>query len=436
MHTRFSKFFNAPYIVAEIKLYIYNFNMIDCNERKLELMIKSIRLENFFSFKDTTIELNKNENIFIGINGSGKSNLLKAIHLLKEGVSGIGLKKLIFDTWGGFDGICFCGDKEDSEQKSIVLTFELDWNKIKKIGFPLEKNIIYRIAIHRAGSTSNYYISEELFQDTFNFIKFEEGKGVLMYKGYKLSEGPYYKEKEYFDFDPQELALSQINDPDRYFMQSTIRKAIRETVVYNYFDTTTRSSIRKPMLSTSEKRLLPDGSNLSQILNTINIGFKKDFKKIRQILNDVNSNFKDIDFHFIGGNIELMLEEESLNKSIHVTHISDGTLRFLCLLAIFFNPDRGKFICIDEPEMGLHPDMILNITNALKEASDETQFIIATHSENIVNNFELENIRVLEKNANNETIVNSFTEEDFEGWYEEYFPGRMWRKGDLGGNRW
>ncbi len=76
------------------------------------------------------------------------------------------------------------------------------------------------------------------------------------------------------------------------------------------------------------------------------------------------------------------------------------------------NHNRGRLICIDEPEVGLHPDMILGITNAIKEASGETQFIIATHSENILSNFELENIRVFEKNENNETTIVEFSKED------------------------
>lgn len=191
------------------------------------------------------------------------------------------------------------------------------------------------------------------------------------------------------------------------------------------------------MAPTSEKRLLPDGSNLPQILNTLNINFKQSFKQILTKLNDVNEQYSDIDFNFIGGNIELMLEEKKLGTAIHVTNISDGTLRFLCLLSILYNPEKGKLICIDEPEIGLHPDMILTIAEAVQESSSTSQLVIATHSENILNPFKLKHIRVFEKNEKNETIVNSYSERDFEGWYEEYVPvGRRWRQGDLGGNRW
>ena len=228
--------------------------------------------------------------------------------------------------------------------------------------------------------------------------------------------------------------MSKIYDTDRYFALSTIRKAIGDIIVYDYFDTTPKSNIRKPMLPTSEKRLLPDGTNLPQILNTIKINHKSSYNKIAEMLNEVNSKFRGFDFNFIGGNIELMLEEDGLNSSVHVNSVSDGTLRYLCLLSILFNPDRGALICIDEPEVGLHPDMISNIGNSIIEASSNSIMLISTHSENLLNSFELENIRVFEKDDRNSTKISCYEKKDFEGWYENFSVGKMWRQGDLGGN--
>jgi AAA15 family ATPase/GTPase len=68
-------------------------------------MIKSIKLKNFFSFQDAKIDFDTQTGILVGINGSGKSNLLKAIRLLQEGISG-NLKNLIYDTWGGIGPGC------------------------------------------------------------------------------------------------------------------------------------------------------------------------------------------------------------------------------------------------------------------------------------------------------------------------------------------
>jgi predicted ATPase len=80
--------------------------------------------------------------------------------------------------------------------------------------------------------------------------------------------------------------------------------------------------------------------------------------------------------------------------------------------------------------------MMLNITNAIKEASKNSTMLIATHSENILDAFEVEHVRVFQKEKDNSTTVSTFRADDFTNWYDEYNLGKMWRKGDIGGNRW
>lgn len=399
-------------------------------------MIASIKLNNFFSFNNCTINFNSGESILVGINGVGKSNLLKAIKLLKEGVSGKGFKELIIDNWGGFDAIFNYSNRGDA---NITLEFELDFKVIRNYGFNFTKNVFYNITIKKVPHTSNFYLEEKIYQpneknqNPWIYLEISNGAGVALEKADQNNKTALIR---YSDLDPQSSALyKDITDPDRYFALSTIRKAIADIAVYDYFDTTPSSKIRKPVIPTSENKLLPDGSNLPQVLNTLNINDKSNFRIIKKSLQEINETYVDFDFNHIGGNIELMLEEQNLNKSIHVTNISDGTLRFLCLLSIFYNEKRGSLICIDEPEVGLHPDMILSISNSIKHAAKKSQIFVATHSENLLNNFSLENVRVFEKNNQNSTCVNSFKEDDFKEWYDSFSIGKMWRQGDIGGNR-
>ncbi len=399
-------------------------------------MIKSIRLTNFYSFKETTIDLNCDQNILIGINGSGKSNLFNAIRLLKEGVAGKGLQELILEEWGGIDEIFFKGNKSEDLQNSLGIEVTFDKNVIKNYGFNFRQDVKYKIVIIKSPGLNNYFVSDKVVTSTgFKYLDIYNGKGVLAEK--ITSDKPDTTFIKYDDFEPKELSLSRIYDSERYAALNALRKAISDITVYSYFDTTPNSPLRKAMKATGGKRLSATGGNLPQILNTIKISHKKEYREIVGLLNDVNENFRGFDFHFLGsGNFELMLDESNLDSSVHVTHISDGTLRYLCLLSILYNPDRGKFICIDEPEVGLHPDMSLNITNAIKEAAKESTILIATHSENILNAFEPEDVRVFEKDDDNSTVVNSFSKKDFQNWYDKYNLGKMWRDGDIGGNRW
>ncbi len=400
-------------------------------------MIKKIIITNFYSFGEAVIPLHPEINMLIGINGSGKSNFLKAVRLLKEGIDGAGLKKHILDNLGGFDNIYFKGNTDGRPANKISIEYTFDGDAITegKYGFKFSEDVVYTITFIKSPSYQNYYVVETLKSSRgYEYLNFNNGAGHL---NEKVEEGPTPKQNliQYTDFDPQELVMKEVSDTDRYHAITTIKKAIRDIFVYDYFDTTPKSNIRKPMLPTSEKRLSPDGTNLPQILNTIKINYKTSYKKIAAMLNEVNPNFSGFDFNFIGGNIELMLEEKGLNSSVHVSNISDGTLRYLCLLAILFNPDRGRLICIDEPEVGLHPDMILNIANAIKEASEASTLIISTHSDNLLNYFEVENLKVFEKNESNASEVNSYATAQFADWYEAFSIGQMWKQGDFGGVR-
>jgi len=238
-------------------------------------------------------------------------------------------------------------------------------------------------------------------------------------------------------FKTQELVLRQLSDPNRYYPLFTLKTAIEKLLVYNYFDTTLKSPIRQLSTYTIEKRLLPNGENLVQLLLRMKNHHALDYEKIEEFLSNVNPMFKDISYDNIGSKSLLVLREKRLAKSVSIEHLSDGTLRFLLLLSILYNPDRGSLVCIDEPEIGLHPDMINTIAKAIQYAAQKgTQMVIATHSPLLLNAFHLEDLWVFEKDEDNETIVVSKTEDEFGEWGTQFLAGQLWLTGKLGGTRW
>ncbi len=397
-------------------------------------MIKSIRLKNFFSFSSLTTELNE-INALIGINGSGKSNFLKAISLLKAVVVEGGLSDLVINQWGGFDAVCFSG-KTDHPNPRIELEFEFDKDVLSRFGYTFYEPVFYQIRLYKVPSTQNFSIEELFYKKNENgkmgyiYIKMVNGKGFV-----RESINNEQVTVEYQLDDTMNSILSQLVDKDRYYHIFALREAIKSIAVYSYFDTSINSAIRKPGAFTSAIRLMSDGSNLPQLLNRIKINNKSDYNAIKQAFINVNPKYTDFDYNIMGTNIELMLEEAMLNRSVHVTHISDGTLRFLCLLAVICNSHHGALICIDEPEVGLHPDMIYEIMKAVKSHQSDTQFIISTHNENVLNQFSVDDVLVCEKNDTNATTLTLFRDEEFKQWAASYATGRLWRNGDLGGNR-
>ena len=145
-------------------------------------MIASIKLDNFFSFNNCKVDFSPHENILVGINGAGKSNLLKAVKLLKEGVTGIGFKELIIQNWGGFDAIFNYSNIDGS---AISVEYEFDCKALRKYGFFFTENVIYKISIKKVPSTSNFYIEEQIgqrsdsLQTPLIYLEIQNGSGIV-----------------------------------------------------------------------------------------------------------------------------------------------------------------------------------------------------------------------------------------------------------------
>ncbi|MGX7685620.1 AAA family ATPase [Flectobacillus roseus] len=344
-------------------------------------MIKKITIQNFFSFgNEQTIELNADTNVLVGINGTGKSNFIKAIRLLKAYISANEFEKLFMQKWGGFSGAC---NFIHPDASIIYLRYEFD------------KNVV-----------SN-------FDDTFN------------------------KDDYHIDFSIRKIG----NSYDILARDTTLEvteKLLKGIEIYDHFDTTFESPIRQLSPYYSEENLLSDGKNLTGLLSYLNGNSVKAFDKLVEEFKKINPNFRELVFTTpIAGKSLLSLKEKNLDRAITIEHISDGTLRYLLLLSIFYNPKRGSIVCLDEPEMGLHPDMINGVARGIKYAAQNgTQMIIATHSPLLLNAFELEDLIIFEKNESNETIVKKVSEEDFPDWEGEFLAGQMWLRGQIGGTRW
>lgn len=243
----------------------------------------------------------------------------------------------------------------------------------------------------------------------FVYLEFRNGIGQI---SVRKKSGTIEVEK--YDggmLSAQELALRQITDPQRYLPSFVVREAINAIAGYSKFNF---DKVRQPAEANDLKRLISTGENLSQLLSNLNNNYTFQYEKIRECLSDINPNFTGIGYNFFGSRLYLSLREKNLSHAIDALHMSDGTLKYMLLLSIFYNPDRGSLIDIDEPESCLHPDMIRSVAKMMKSAAKTSQIIVATHSALLLNAFELDDILVFEKNDRNETQIKFYSEEDFE----------------------
>ena len=110
-----------------------------------------------------------------------------------------------------------------------------------------------------------------------------------------------------------------------------------------------------------------------------------DPKAKRTLLAALRKLYHGIDDYYVqveAGSVQVFLKEGNL--LIPATRLSDGTLRYLCLLAILCNPNLPALVCLEEPELGLHPDILPGLADLLREASERCQLIVTTHSDTLV----------------------------------------------------
>ena len=400
-------------------------------------MIKELIVRDFFSFKgEHTIELNTGVNILVGVNGSGKTSFLNAITMLYEGIAGGGLSSL-FRQWGTYNAIVnACGEVKPD---CFSVTYVFDADVLRKVvsASPFKKDVYYKITVFPIGDGTNYTLCETLYSEdnkgkkkTFSYLEFRNGIGQISVRTKSGIEVEKYDDGM---LSAQELVLRQITDPQRYLPSFVVREAISAIAGYSKFNF---DQVRQPADANDVKRLISTGENLSHLLSNLNNNYTFQYEKIIECLSDINPNFTGIGYNVFGSRLYLSLREKNLSHAIDALHMSDGTLKYLLLLSIFHNPQRGTLVCVDEPESCLHPDMIRSVAKMMKRAALTSQIIVATHSALLLNAFELDDILVFEKNDKNETQIIRYSEDDFGDREDELLPGQLWLNGEIGGKRW
>ena len=194
-----------------------------------------------------------------------------------------------------------------------------------------------------------------------------------------------------------------------------------------------RSVVRDPQRTDDPSdRLMPDGRNLALVLQEI---LHRDSRAFDAAMKRFLPRYERLSTRVIGGRIVFYLHERGLDGPISADRISDGTLRFLAILAAIFAPDPPSLLCIEEPELGLHPDAVALLGELLVEASERMQIVVATHSETLLSavSGQVESVLVCENDGRG-TEMRHLEYDRLKMWLDDYLLGDLWRMGELGGN--
>ena len=322
--------------------------------------LEKVHIKNFLSLRDVELPL-KPLTVLVGPNASGKSNILNALKLLNKMIKEEELPpaKFIQDNlWAG---------------EANQITFQLQ-AKVEEIP------ALYQIQLK--AKADNPVIDEELLVNSTKVISIQNGQGKVMDEDGE-NETPYKSNK---------LALKSAGDYGNKPITSNLTEFIREWEFYDFRPEYMRNHLETfPFIieKLRESPKLDDGSKLPALLSYWHKNTPERFHSVSDSL-AAATNLR-INQRLIDGDTLLCLSE-GYKQPIPLKRASDGTLRLVAYYILLNEPELPPLIAIEEPERNLHPGALADITNVLEQISEHSQMIITTHSSQLLDAFNPENL--------------------------------------------
>jgi predicted ATPase len=336
--------------------------------------IKDLDIAAYRSVRKLRLRLGR-LNVLTGPNGCGKSNLYNSVFLLAKTATG-GFAQAIAEE-GGMASVIWAGRRDPRSLTSsrpkpvrVVLGVSTDsFSYQLSCGLPP----------YRPGDPTAFKLDPEVKEEkVWTEIG---GKAVTLFQrapsGTWIRDAAGHRVSYSGELYTSEGILSQLREPHLYPELSALQMEMGHWRFYHHFRTDRDSPIRGAQVGVRTPVLSHDGSDLAAALQTIlEIG-------------DSNALLQEIERAFNGasliveypqGRFRVLLQMPGLSRPLEAAELSDGTLRYLCLLAALMTPRPPSLLAFNEPETSLHPDLLDGLARMIVRASADSQLWITTHS--------------------------------------------------------
>jgi predicted ATPase len=350
--------------------------------------IDRIIINGFKSIKEMDIKLLP-INILIGANGSGKSNFISIFKLINAIFTNN--LSVFSNSFGGASRLLHFGKKYTSDINLKVFASCFDYEC--ELVSDRDDNLVFR---------------KELTK---------------------------YLPDEHVSSQNDEIHKHSIVSDLKYF--SDFQGAGENMWVYHFNDTSESSAVFNTCKINDNLYLKPDGSNIAAYLYMLKETNYEYYARIIDIIRLVTPFFNDFRLRPNPLNKDVILIEWSHKNNpepFPLSSLSDGTLRFICLVVLLMQPKNKmpSTILLDEPEMGLHPYALYVLAGMIRSVSSHTQILVSTQSVTLLNHFSVEDIIIAER-ENGQSVFRRCSEEQLGDWLEEYSIGELWEKNIFGG---
>ena len=373
--------------------------------------IERLELTDILSFgpESPPIELGP-LNVVIGPNASGKSNLIRALRLLAQ----VPADEYLATPDGS--------NPDDWIRRGVHPQMG---GRIKASIQNGDRPLTYELGI-RSVKGDFEVLAEHVFAGASKVL----ARSELMSTG-APSTLIYAEQNIPLHVEARRSALS-LGRPEPELIQ--VADALASVAVHQDWSFGSQAPLRVPQSADLPNDLLRgDAANLGLVLNRLNQDAASKERLIHG-LRQLYDGIADLRVNIAEG--EVMLDVKEGDVRIPASHLSDGTLRYLCLLAILSDPEPPPLICLEEPELGLHPDILPTVGELLVDASTRCQLIVTTHSDILVDKLTdtPESVVVCEKHQG-QTHMQRLDKAEISGWLEHYSNslGELWSRGHLGG---
>ncbi len=361
--------------------------------------LKNISIKGFISMKDVEHLSLNNLNVIIGGNGAGKSNFVQIFRMLIA-MTQKNFSKFILER-GGANNFLFNGHKETSK---INMEFTFD-------------------SLSDDSTRANSYKCELTPTVDEKFLIDEERKYISTdWRSYgtPAEESRLYDERNEKSWDGQWNGVGHF-----------VYEALSNWMIYHFHDTSSSASMRRSEIVEDNNKLRGDASNIAPFLLKLRNEHNDSYKNIINAIRLVIPFFDDfrLDVQTLGESekVRLSWQQKGSDFPMQPYHLSDGSIRFICLATALLQPFPPSTIIIDEPELGLHPAAIVILAELIEVAAQQTQVIVATQSPALIDQFGINDIIVVNR-ENNASTFKRLDENDFSEWLKNYSVGELWTK--------
>ena len=350
--------------------------------------------------------------VMIGANGTGKTSVLEVFSLLASSAQGR-LNESIADLSG----------------LSSVLTYDkaADMRLGISMEVPNQRLLEYKLCLRPQGVS--YFIPEELLSQSlpipFPYID-SHGPDVRYHESYELAFV-----RPNWGHNHLETSLSQV--PKMYREPEEFRNRLASCTFYHVLNVDPRSPVRLPQ--PMQPATLPgkNGEDLVSCLFNLRETDRNRFEAVEDALKAAFPRFERLDFPPVAaGTLALVWRERGFSKPLYMHQLSEGTLRFLWLATLLQSPGLTALTLLDEPEVSLHPDLLNLLADLMREASQRTQLVVATHSDRLIRFLEPKEVVVLDSTDDGMSTTTWADELDLEEWLKDYTLDELWSNGRIG----